>query len=141
MMPRKTLAIAADVRLQVEDEAVHLVGEGSHLILALPSLKAGALLLQSNPFKTGWRNQLRLISQGLRRAGLTVEVYLEGRPWALLGATAKPGALARLLRLGSINLRPGSSLRAVFRHRAGMSGLVLGLGSLLTLFFIARRKP
>lgn len=141
MMPRKTLSVMADMHMQVEGEPVHLVGEGSRLTLALPSLKAGAFLLQGSPCQASWISQLRLFSQGLQRAGLTVEVHLEGRPWARLGAAAQPGILARLLRLGPVTARPGPSLRAAVTHRPVLSGMVLGLGSLLTLLFIARRKP
>lgn len=136
----KPLDVAANLHLQVEDEDVHIYGEGARIVVALPSLKAGSLLMNSSPFTTSRRKQLRLTNRWLQRAGLTVDVHLAGRPWARIGAATRPGALARLLRLGDLDVRTGPSIRALAKHGPFLSGLALGLGSLVALALLLRRN-
>lgn len=139
MKPLEPLDVAASLHLQVEDEDVHIYGDGARIVVALPGLRAGSLLTKSSPSTTSRRNQLMLINQWLQRAGLTVDILLAGAPWARIGAEARPGALARRLRLGDLNVRTGPSLQALVKHRPFLSGLALGLESLVAITFILRR--
>lgn len=139
MKPLKLLDVDANLRLQVKEEDVHIYGEGARLVIALPGPKAGSLLMNSSPFTASRSNQLRLINRWLQRTGLTVDVLPAGTPWARIGSEVRPGPVARLLRLGALDVRSGPSLRALIKHRPFLSGLALCLESLAAITLIFRR--
>jgi hypothetical protein len=63
---------------------------------------------------------------------------LRGEPVAQMGAGAQPGALARLLNLGAVEVHPTRPLRAAAQRRPLLAGLVVG-GVLLLLAWLLLR--
>lgn len=140
MTARPLLEVTAALRLHIEEEEVHVSSEGRHVVVALPSLRAGSMLMRPVGPAKGRLNRLRAADEWLRAAGLTVDVHLAGRPLARLGAGARPGAPARLIRTVALGLRPGPSLRTALKRHAGSLALALGLAGLATLFVVVRRR-
>ena len=134
------LDIDADLDLQVDGETVRVRGTGPQVVVELPSLRAGAALMRSGPFQTRRRARLDLIDRLLRRAGLTAEVRLSGALLARLGTGSRPGAVARLLRLGALEVRPTRSLGTFVRRRPKLAAATAGLAGLVAGFLLRRRS-
>jgi len=127
------LEVLADLRLAVDGEDIDIRGTGDHVVVDLPSLRAGRRLLSSGPFGTDRARTTGRIHEALDMSGITVEVRLRGDTIARIGAGAKPGPLGRLLKLDGVEVRPTRSLRVAARRRplvtaAVVIGLLVGLG-------------
>ena len=123
-----TLAVTADLRLAVDGHDVRITGAKQHLLIELPSLRAGAVLLRSGPFHTRRAQRLRDIHQALRAAGLTAEIRVAGKTLARLGSQARSGALPRLVRLDGMDTRPAGSLRRLSALGLSLLAGVAALG-------------
>ena len=133
----RPLAVTADLRLAVDGHDVRITGEARRLVVDLPSLRAGAVLLRSGPFRIRRAARLAGLNRALRAAGLTAEVRVAGAPFARLGLEARPGGLARLLRLGDLEMRPARSLRRLLRPYL-WGAAVVGLPLLAGLAVLGR---
>ncbi len=126
------LEVLADLQLAVDGEDIDIRGTGDHIVVDLPSLRAGRRLLSSGPFATNRARTTGRVHEVLRISGLTAEVRLQGDPIARLGAGARPGTLGRLLNLDGVEVRPTRPLRAAVRRRPLVTGAVVaGLLALL----------
>ncbi|MFB6098731.1 MAG: hypothetical protein ABEK84_06415 [Salinibacter sp.] len=126
------LEVLADLRLAVDGEEIEIRGTGDHLVVDLPSLRAGRRLLASGPFATDRPTTTHRLHEALRSSGLSGEVRLRGDPIARIGAGARPGTLGRLLNLDGVEVRPTRPLRAAARRRPLLTAtIVLGLVALL----------
>lgn len=138
------LDVSADLELQVDGETIHIRGDGPRFVVDLPSLRAGSAVMRGGPFRTHRRARLSRIDDLLRRAGLTADVRLSGVRLARLGAGARPGAFARLLRLGAVEVwparSPGRSLGRSLRRRPGVAALAAGAAGLAAALWLRRRS-
>jgi hypothetical protein len=126
------LEVLADLRIAVDGEDVDVTANGDHVVVDLPSLRAGRRLLSAYPFSGARRPRATArVHDALQIAGLTVEVRLQGETVARVGEGAKPGRLARLLNLDGVEVRPTPSLRATARRHP--VGTVLVVGGLLVM--------
>jgi hypothetical protein len=122
------LEVLADLQLAVDGEDIDIRGTGDHIVVDLPSLRAGHRLLSSGPFATDRAETTGRIHEVLRVSGLTAEVRLRGDTIARVGAGARPGSLGRFLRLDGVEVRPTRPLRTAIRRRPFVTaGVVLGL--------------
>lgn len=135
------LDVLADLRLAVDGEPIEIRGTGDHIVVDLPSLRAGRRLLASGPFVTDRAQTTGRLHEALDLAGLTVEIRLRGDPVARLGAGARPGALGRILNLDGVDVRPTRPLRAAVRRRPLVTaGVVIGLLVLLGWWLLRDRR-
>ncbi|MFO8100039.1 MAG: hypothetical protein R6T83_10535 [Salinibacter sp.] len=131
------IEVLADLQLAVDGEDIAIQGDGDHIVVDLPSLRAGRRLVSSGPFALGRRSdQMDRLHQALDLSGIAVEVRLQGESIARLGKGARPGLLSQALNLGPVEIRPTQPLLQVLRTRpvltaAVLAGLVLLLGWLL----------
>jgi hypothetical protein len=122
------LEVLADLQLAVDGEDIDIRGTGDHIVVDLPSLRAGRRLLSSGPFATDRAETTGRIHEALRVSGLTAEVRLRGDTVARVGAGARPGSLGRFLRLDGVEVQPTRPLRTAIRRRPFVTaGVVLGL--------------
>lgn len=126
------LEVLADLRLAVDGENIDIRGTGDHVVVDLPSLRAGRRLMSSGPFAANRARTTGRIHEALELSGITAEVRLRGDPVARIGEGARPGTLSRLLRLDGIEVQPAPPLRAALRRRPLLTAaVVLGLLTLL----------
>jgi hypothetical protein len=122
------LEVLADLRLAVDGEDIEIRGTGDHVVVDLPSLRAGRRLLSSGPFATDRAQATGQVHEALQISGLTAEVRLRGDPIARLGVGARPGAFGRFLNLDGVEVRPTRPVRAALRRRPLVTaGVILGL--------------
>jgi hypothetical protein len=135
----RALSVLADLSLALDGEDVAIRGEGDRVIIDLPSLQAGRALFQAGPFSSeGRRAGLATLNVFLRETDLTVDVQYAGETVVRLGAQAQPNAVARLLNLGEIEVRPAKSVRAAFRSRPALLVGVLAAAAALAAFVYFR---
>lgn len=135
----RALSVLADLSLALDGEDVAIRGEGDRVIIDLPSLQAGRALFQAGPFSSeGRRAGLATLNVFLRETDLTVDVQYAGETVVRLGAQAQPNAVARLLNLGEIEVRPAKSVRAAFRRRPALLVGVLAAAAALAAFVYFR---
>ena len=127
------LDVFADLRLAVDGEGIDIQADGDHVVVDLPSLRAGRRLLAAPPLSAERRPQATdRLHDALQIAGITVEVRLQGDVIARVGEEARPGRLGQLLNLGAVEVRPAPSLRAAARQRPLTAVLVVsGIAFLL----------
>jgi len=122
------LEVLADLQLAVDGEDIDIRGTGDHIVVDLPSLRAGRCLLTSGPFATDRARATGRVHEILHLSGLSVEVRLQGDAIARIGAGAQPGVLGRVLNLNGVELRPTRPLRAAIRRRPLVTtAVVVGL--------------
>lgn len=124
------LEVLADLRLAVDGEDIEIRGTGDHVVVDLPSLRAGRRLLSSGPFASDRAQRTARVHDALRMSGLTAEVRLRGDLIARLGAGARPGELGRVLNLDGVEIRPTRPVRAAVRRRPLVTAAVI-LGFLI----------
>jgi hypothetical protein len=131
------LEVLADLSLNVDGEDVKVRGEGDRVVVDLPNLRAGRRLLMAGPFRRGQRERTtRRIHEALRLADITMEVRLHGDVIARVGAEARPNAVARLLNLGDIEVRPVQPIATTARRRPLLTlGIASALAGLLAWLF------
>lgn len=136
----RALNVLADLSLALEDEDIAIRGEGDRIIVDLPSLRAGQALLRAGPFSQVQRRAgVAQANTVLREVGLTVDVRYAGEIVARLGTDARPNAVARLLNLGDVEVRPAQSLRAAVRRRPGLTlGVAAAVAALVSLILFWR---
>jgi len=136
----RALNVLADLSLALEDEDIAIRGEGDRIIVELPSLNAGRALLKAGPFSQAQRRSgLAEANSVLREVGLTIDVRYAGEIVARLGADARPNAVARLLNLGDVEVRPVQSLRAAVRRRPGLTlGVAAAVAAVVSLILFWR---
>ena len=127
MRPLHPLDISADLRLTSGGHTIHVKGEKAHVVVSLPSFRAGSALLRAGALPAVGSRGLLKAQELLRAAGLTVEVQLAGVPFAVLGCNARPGAMARLLRLRAVEVRTPPALRTALLT----AGVALAAGGVL----------
>lgn len=136
----RPLAVEADLVLTIDGEDVQIDGRDDLVTIDLPSLRAGRTLLHSGPFATERVDRFRMVDWLLRDAGLTADVKLRGRQIARLGKAARPGRIARLLRLGQAEVYPGSVVTTSVQSSKGKTLALAGLAGLLLGLFIFRKR-
>lgn len=127
------LEILADLQVAVDGENINVRGDGDRVVVDLPTLQAGRRLFTTGPFATGDRARTTgRVNDALRIAGLTVDVCVRGDLVARLGARAQPSAVARLLNLGDVEVRPTTALVSTVRQRPlATLAAVVGLAALV----------
>lgn len=98
-------------------EKLRVEGRGDAISIALPSLWVGRSL--ARPTAGGRSKRKAAISRlqaGLRRADLTLQVHVAGRPIARLAPHSEATLLSRLMGLGPMELKPMGLLLAAFRR-------------------------
>jgi len=121
------LDLFADLQLAVDGERIDLRARGKRIVVDVPSLRAARRLLEAQPLSDALRGRAtRRVQEALQGAGFTMEVQLNGAPVAVVGAGASPGRLARMMRLGGVELRPASTLRQAARRRPFATVLLAG---------------
>lgn len=135
------LEVLADLQLAVDGEEIDIRGTGDHIVVDLPSLRAGRRLLTSGPFATQRGRTSERLHEALELSGLSAEVRLRGDPIAQIGAGARPGALGRLLGLEGVEVRPARPLRAALRRRPVLTAVILlGLLALIGWWLLRDRS-
>ena len=134
------LTVEADLVLTVNGEEVQIDGRDDLLTIDLPSLRAGRALLHSGPFVSDRVDRFKMADWLLRDVGLTANVNLRGQHIARLGKEARPGRIARLLRLGQAEVYPGSVVATSIRSRKGMTLVLAGLAGLAAGLLFFRRR-
>lgn len=130
--------VLADLRLSVDGEDINIRGEGDHLIVDLPSLRAGRRLVTTGPFALGNRERkIRSIHETLTLADISAEVRLQGDQIARFGAGAQPGAVSRFLNLGPVEVRPTQPLLQAIRRRP-LVAVAVFIGLLLLVAWLVR---
>ena len=131
------LEVLADLQLAVDGEEVQIRGDGDRIVVDLPTLRAGRRLMTHGPWATGNRERsLRRINEALTITGITVDVRLDDDILARVGARAQPNAVARLLRLGDVEVRATQPLKAAARRRPLLTaGIVAGLVAFVSWLF------
>ncbi|MFB6274206.1 MAG: hypothetical protein ABEL51_15070 [Salinibacter sp.] len=119
------LEVLADLQLAVDGEEIDIRGTGDHIVVDLPSLRAGRRFLTSGPFATDQARTTGRVHEALELSGLSGEVRLQGDPIARIGAGAQPGALGRLFGFEGVEVRPARPLRAAIRRRPVLTAAVL----------------
>ena len=133
------LEVLADLQLTVDGEDIDIQADGDHVVVNLPSLRAGRRLLTDPPISASQRPAATArIHDAFQIAGLTVEVQLRGDTVSRVGEEAVPGRLGRLLNLHGVELRPARSLRTVARRRPLVTALVIGGIAFLIGWLLAR---
>jgi hypothetical protein len=122
-MPRTT-TVSADLLLHTEEGAISITGDGRRLDVDLPSLRAGWAVVRAGSFGGARPARVVQVHRLLQDAGLTADVRLRGTPFARLGTDATPGAFARLLRLGGVEVHPEKPAWASIRRRPGLAAAV-----------------
>lgn len=133
------LEVLADLQVVVDGEDIDVRGDGDRIIVDLSSLRAGQRVLASAPFAQSDRSTSRL-NEALQIAGITVDVRVNGEPVARLGADATPNAIARLLNLGEVEVRPGRAARVIVRERPVVALTALAGIVALIAWLIARLR-
>ncbi|MEM1127149.1 MAG: hypothetical protein AAGI71_10905 [Bacteroidota bacterium] len=111
------LDILADLRIDVDGEAVTVSGAGDRVVVNVPSPQVAQKILRTPlpGVQQDRRAQLRRVSEELHGAGVTLDVHLQGTPLARLGKEARPGGWSRLLNLGQAEVRSVAALGAARR--------------------------
>jgi hypothetical protein len=134
------LEVLADLQLAIDGEEIDIRGNGDHIVVDLPSIRAGRRLLTSGPFARNRPQTTTRLHEALRLAGLTAEMRLSGDPIARVGAGARPGSFAQLLNLDGVELQLTRPLRAAIRRRPIVTASVV-VGLLLVLgWWLLRRR-
>lgn len=139
----RSLEVLADIQLAVDGEDIDIRASGDHVVVDLPSLRAGRRFLSTGPFATELRpHTTSRLHDALRGADLSVELRLKGDRVAQIGAGAQSGTLARLFDLDGLELHPTEPLWASARRRPIATALVVG-GLLVVLsgWLLGRRTP
>jgi len=134
------LEVLADLQLAVDGEPIDVRATGDHIVVDVPSLRAGRRLLMSGPFATDRARTTDRLHEALQIAGLSAEVRLQGDPVARIGAGARPGALARLLGIDGVEVQPTRPLRAAVRRRPVVAVAVIAGLLALVGWLIARNR-
>ena len=108
---RPSLAVEADLSVELDGHRASVVGYDDLVALDLPSVPAAISLYRGRPVAV--MDAAALLSS----VGLTAEVRVRGVPVARIGAEAAPGGLARRLGLGPVELVPEGGLLALTRRR------------------------
>jgi len=97
-------------------EQLQVEGRGDTISVTLRSLWVGRSLARQAAGRSKRQVVISRLQAGLRRADLTLQVQVAGRPVARLAPHSKATLLSRLLGLGAMELRPMGVLFAVFRR-------------------------
>ncbi len=137
-VPQGTLEIEADLELTVEGERARVSGEGSTLVIDLPSLGAARRLLRYLPPSDSARDTVHDLDDGLRAVGMTVDVRVDGVTVARSGSAARPGGISRLFGMGEVELGPGALLRGA--RPAAIAGVAVTGALAVALWNLFRRR-
>lgn len=112
---------AVDVlgELSVTDEGgeqLRVAGRGDVVSVDLPSLWVGRSLAKQTAGRSARQAVISRLQAGLRRADLTLQVHVAGRPIARLAPNSEATLLSRLLGLGAMELKPMALLLAILRR-------------------------
>lgn len=100
------LDIQADLSITVDGEPVSVRSEGDALVASFQSVRKALQVLRTLPFPdgAGRRATLRTAAGTIRLSGVDVLVRVGRRTVARAGPVAEPNWLARLLRLGDVEI-------------------------------------
>ncbi|MDS0281236.1 hypothetical protein [Haloarcula onubensis] len=108
---RPSLSVEADLDVDLDGHRASVVGYDDLVALDLPSVPAAVSLYRNRPVDP--MDAAALLSS----IGLTAELRVRGVPVARIGDEAVPGALARRLGLGPVELVPEGAVLALTRRR------------------------
>ena len=108
---RPSLAVEADLTVEIDGRSLTVTGYGDVAAVDLPSLAALVGLWRETPVET--MDAAAMLSS----IGLTAELRVRGAPVARVGDAADPSAVARRLGLGPVELVPDGLLLALTRRR------------------------
>ena len=97
-------------------EQIRVEGQGDAISVALPSLGVGRSLAGKATGRSKRKAAVGKLHATLRRADLTLQVNVAGRPIARLAPQSEATLLSRLLGLGAMELKPIGLLLAAFRR-------------------------
>jgi hypothetical protein len=108
---RPALDVRANLSVSVDGTDLAVSSEGDRLVVQVPSVGAALGIARREG------DRLPELSRVLTEAGLTAEVRIGSAVVALVGADAAPSALAELLSLGPVEIRPLQGVAAALRLR------------------------
>jgi len=108
---RPSLAVDADLTVEIDGHALSVVGYDDVVAVDFPSLSALRSLWRSATVET--MDAAAVLSS----VGLTVELRVRSAPVARVGDAATPSRLAQLLGVGPVELVPDGVLVALTRRR------------------------
>ena len=98
-MTDRLLSVDADFSIDIEDQRVFVRGEGSSIVVEVPSISLGFRMMRDLGAIKPVRERVSEISQWLTRLGLTVTVRTPGRNLMTIGSEGS----SWLLRLFGIS--------------------------------------
>mgnify|MGYP006297253323 CR=1 FL=1 len=127
MKMERPLEVFADLHLDVEGEDISIQSNGDHIVMDLDSLRAGRRLLAAEPLSGDpGLVAIRRIGEGLRGAGLTLEVRLDGDSFVWIGKNTQPGRIGQFLNLRHLEIRPARPLWGTMRRHPIITVLLFG---------------
>jgi len=136
----RPLEVLADLQLAVDGEHIDIRGTGDHIVVDLPSVRAGRRLLHSGPFATPQVHATHQLHEALQEVDLSAEVRLKGDPVARIGAGGQPGMLGWMLGIEGVEVRLARPFRAAVRRRPILAAAVI-LGLLALIGWLLLREP
>lgn len=132
------LDVLADLNLTVDSDHVAVRGDGPRIVVDVPSLAAARRLISKAPYGTTSRDTATYVHELLTEVDLTLDVMLNGRRVARLGADARPNAVSRFLNMGSMEVHPSVPAREAATHNPVATALLLLTGVGLLLWLLRR---
>ena len=106
------LSVTANLSVTVDGVRLSVYADGDRVRVQVPSVWAGARVLQA-ALDSGGDG----LAAALEATGLTVEIRVGSAVIAVAGAGATPGRLARLLSVGPVEVRVRALAAAALRVR------------------------
>ena len=106
------LSVTANLSVTVDGVRLSVYADGDRIRVQVPSVWAGARVLQA-ALDSGGDG----LAAALEATGLTAEIRVGSAVIAVAGAGATPGRLARLLPVGSVEVRARALAAAALRLR------------------------
>jgi hypothetical protein len=133
------LEVLADLTLAIDGEDLQIRGDGDVLMVDVPSVRAARRLLSSGPWSAEVRQKrVEQFNEALQVAGITIHVRYKGEVVALLGAQARPNAVARLFRFTGVEVHPVKAIRAQAKANPLATLAIVGGTTALIAFLITR---
>jgi hypothetical protein len=86
LVTERLLSVNADFTIDVKDERVHVRGDGSNIVVEVPSILLGFQMMRDLGAIKPVRERVSKISQWLTQLGLTVTVRTPGRKLLTMGS-------------------------------------------------------
>lgn len=129
------LDVLGDLDLTVDGEYVAVRGDGRRVVVDVPSLSAARSLFIKTPYGDTPGATANYVHELLSEVDLTLDVMLNHKRVARLGADAQPNAVSRLLNMSAVEVHPSVPARegAAQNPLATALLLITGVGLLIWL--------